>query len=66
MLTVQRVAAAILLSSLLICVTPRADGVQGEEPAEFSFRSLDGGNVTGADLQPRLARLTDGRRVITP
>lgn len=78
MLTAHRVAAAVLLSSLLVCVTPRAYGTQGEGPAEFSFRSLDGGSISSSDLRGkvavlifgdarlRLARLTDGRRVITP
>jgi hypothetical protein len=69
MLTAYRVAAAVLLSSLLFCAAPRAYVAQGEAPAEFSLRSLDGGRVTSSDLRnmrPRLARLTDGRRMITP
>jgi peroxiredoxin len=60
MSTVHRVAAAVLLSSLLICATLRADGAQGEGPAEFSFRSLDGGSVTGADLRGKVAVLIFG------
>lgn len=56
MLTVHRVAAAVLLSSLLVC----AAGAQVEGPAEFSFRSLDGGSVTGADLRGRVAVLIFG------
>jgi peroxiredoxin len=60
MSTVHRVAAAVLLSSLLVCATLRADGAQGEGPAEFSFRSLDGGSVTGADLRGKVAVLIFG------
>src|SRR5687768_6615175 len=60
MLTVQRAAAAVLLSSLLFCATPHAHGAQGEAPAEFSFRSLDGGNVTSADLRGKVAVLIFG------
>lgn len=60
MLTVHRVAAAVLLSSLLFCATPRAYGAQGEAPAEFSFRSLDGGRVTGAGLRGKVAVLIFG------
>ena len=59
-LTVYRVAAALLLSSLLVCAMPRAYGAQGEGPAEFSFRSLDGGSVTGADLRGKVAVLIFG------
>src|SRR5687768_9218076 len=60
MLTVHRVAAAVLLSSLLVCATPCAYGAQGEAPAEFSFRSLDGGSVTSADLRGKVAVLIFG------
>jgi len=60
MLTAHRLAAAVLLSSLLFCAAPRADGAQGEGPAEFSFRSLGGGSVTGADLRGKVAVLIFG------
>jgi peroxiredoxin len=60
MLAVHRVAAAVLLSSLLLCATPRAYGAQGEVPAEFSFRSLDGGSVTSSDLRGKVAVLIFG------
>lgn len=55
-MTVQRVAAAVLLSSLLVC----AAGAQGEGPAEFSFRSLDGGSVSSSDLRGKVAVLIFG------
>ncbi|MET0626069.1 MAG: redoxin domain-containing protein [Pyrinomonadaceae bacterium] len=57
---VHRVAAAVLLSSLMVCAAPRAGGAQGEAPAEFSFRSLDGGNVTSADLRGKVVVLIFG------
>lgn len=60
MLTVHRVAAAVLLSSLVVCATPRAYGAQGEAPVEFSFRALDGGSVSGADLRGKVAVLIFG------
>lgn len=60
MLTVHRAAAAALLSSIMLCALPLAYGAQGEVPAEFSFRSLDGGSVTGADLRGRVAVLIFG------
>jgi peroxiredoxin len=60
MLTVHRVAAAVFLSSLLVCAAPRADDAQGEGPAEFSFRSLDGGHVTSSDLRGKVAVLIFG------
>ena len=60
MLTVHRVAAAVLLSSLLMCAAPRARGAQGEAPVEFSFRALDGGNVTSSDLRGKVAVLIFG------
>lgn len=60
MLTDHRLAAAVLLSSLLLCATPRSYGAQGESPAELSFRSLDGGSVTGADLRGKVAVLIFG------
>ena len=60
MLTVQRVVAAVLLSSLMVWATPRAQGAQGEAPAEFSFRSLDGGSVTSSDLRGKVAVLIFG------
>jgi hypothetical protein len=43
------------MSSLLVCATPRAYGAQDEAPAEFSFRSLDGGSVTNFDLHGKVA-----------
>ena len=60
MLAICRVAVAVLLSSLVVCATPRAHGAQGEAPAEFSFRSLDGGNVTSSDLRGKVAVLIFG------
>jgi len=60
MLAVHRVVAALLLSSLLICAPPRAYGAQGGAPAEFSFRSLDGGSVTSSDLRGKVAVLIFG------
>lgn len=60
MLKVHRVAAAVLLSSLMVCATPCAYGVQGEARAEFSFRSLDGGSVTSSDLRGKVAVLIFG------
>jgi peroxiredoxin len=60
MLTVHRVAAVVLLSSLLVCAAPRADGAQGEGPVEFSFRSLDGGKVTSSDLRGKVVVLIFG------
>jgi hypothetical protein len=60
MSAVHPVAAAVLLSSLLFCATPRAAGAQGETPAEFSFRALDGGHVTSSDLRGKVAVLIFG------
>ena len=60
MLAVHRVAAAVLLLSLLFCSTSRARGAQGEAQAEFSFRALDGGSVTSSDLRGKVAVLIFG------
>ena len=60
MLTAHRLAAVVLLSSLPVCATPGTYGAQGEAPAEFSFRSLDGGNVTSSDLRGKVAVLIFG------
>lgn len=60
MLAVHRVAVAVLLSSLLVCAAPRARGAQDEGPAEFSFRSLDGGSVNGSDLRGKVVVLIFG------
>ena len=59
-MTVHRVATAVFLTALLVCAAPRAHGAQGEAPAEFTFRSLDGGNVTSADLRGKVAVLIFG------
>lgn len=57
MLTVFRIAVAIGLSSLSVYFTPQTVGRLEQEPVEFSFRSLDGGNVTEADLRGKVAVL---------
>lgn len=57
MLTVFRLAVAIGLSFLSVYFMPQAVGRQAQGPVEFSFRSLDGGNVTDTDLRGKVAVL---------
>lgn len=57
MLTVFRIGVAVVLSSLLVYFSPQTRARQGAEPVKFSFRSLDGGNVTDADLRGKVAVL---------
>lgn len=57
MLTVFRIAVAIALSALSVNFTPQTVGRQPQGPVEFSFRSLDGGNVTDANLRGKVAVL---------
>jgi peroxiredoxin len=57
MLTVSRVAVVTVLSLLLVDFIPGTFAGQGEVPPKFSFRSLDGGAVTEADLRGKVAVL---------
>ena len=57
MLTVFRTAVASGLSLLSVYFIPQTVGRQAKEPVAFSFRSLDGGNVTDADLRGKVAVL---------
>jgi peroxiredoxin len=57
MLTVFRAAVVTVLSLLLVEFIPGTFAGQGTEPPKFSFRSLDGGVVTEADLRGKVAVL---------
>ena len=57
MQTVFRIAVATGFSLLSVYFTPQTAGRQARGPVEFSFRALDGGNVTGADLRGKVAVL---------
>lgn len=57
MLTVFRIAVAVVLSSLLVYFSPQTRAQQEAGPVKFSFRSLDGGNVTDADLRGKVSVL---------
>jgi len=57
MLTVFRIAVAVVLSSLLVYFSPQTRARQEAGPVKFSFRSLDGGNVTDADLRGKVSVL---------
>jgi peroxiredoxin len=52
-----RIAVFIMLAVLLVRLSPQTRARQTTEPARFSFRSLEGGNVTGADLRGRVSVL---------
>ena len=57
MLKVFRIAVAVVLSSLLVCSSPQTRARQEAGAVKFSFRSLDGGNVTDADLRGKVSVL---------
>jgi peroxiredoxin len=55
MVSVLRTWVAVALSLPLLIFAPPTFGRQIREPARFSFRSLDGGSVTDADLRGKVA-----------
>jgi peroxiredoxin len=54
MLTVYRIAVAVVLSFLSVYFSPQTFGRQETGTVKFSFRSIDGGNVTDADVRGKV------------
>ncbi|MDQ3802552.1 MAG: TlpA family protein disulfide reductase [Acidobacteriota bacterium] len=57
MLTVFRIAVATVLPVLLVHLSPQTRARQEAGPVKFSFRSLEGGNVTDSDLRGKVSVL---------
>lgn len=60
MLTVYRIVVAVVLSFLSVYFSPQTFGRQETGTVKFSFRSIDGGNVTDADVRGKVVVFISG------